>query len=131
MSGVRVLHRPDFKEFLLTDGPELGKTSTGVQPHILAGLAYAAGFVSGLIVWLVEKDNRFVRFHALQSIVLALAWTALGLVLQFLPVIGEPLGILVNIGGCVLWIMAVVRAFQGDWYRLPLIGDFAARKAGV
>ncbi len=51
----------------MTDGPELGKTSTGIQPHLLAGLAYVAGFVSGLIVWLVEKDNRSVILRGLDG----------------------------------------------------------------
>ena len=47
---------------------DLGKSSTGIQPNVAALLAYLVGFVSGLVFFLIEKENKFVRFHAMQSI---------------------------------------------------------------
>ena len=52
----------------LPAGP--GKTSTGLEPNIAAGLSVVLGWIGGLIFFLIEKDSRFVRFYALQSMVL-------------------------------------------------------------
>ena len=52
-----------------TEKQNLGTTDTGIKPNVAALLAYLLGFVSGLVLILIEKNNKFVRFHAMQSIV--------------------------------------------------------------
>ena len=47
---------------------DLGKTSTGIQPNVAGLLAYVVGFVTGIIFFVIEKENKFVRFHAMQCI---------------------------------------------------------------
>ena len=108
---------------------DLGKSSTGIQPNVAALLAYLVGFVSGIVFFLIEKENKFVRFHAMQSMGLSGGLFVLGLVLGFLPVLGG-LMILLNLLGLVLWVVCMVKAYQEAWFKLPVIGDFAAKQVG-
>ena len=110
---------------------DLGKTSCGMQPNFAALLSYVFGFVTGLIFFLVEKENRFVRFHAMQSICFSLTMFVLSFVLVFIPFIGWIALPLVQFGGLILWIVFMIQAFQGKWFRAPVIGDFAAKQAGL
>lgn len=108
---------------------DLGKSSTGIQPNIAALLAYLVGFVSGIVFFLIEKENKFVRFHAMQSMGLSGGLFVLGLVLGLIPVLGG-LMILLNLLGLVLWVVCMVKAYQEAWFKLPVIGDFAAKQVG-
>ena len=110
---------------------DLGKTSTGMQPNVEALLSYVFGLVTGLIFYLIEKENTFVKFHAMQSICISVAFFIIGFVLAFIPVIGVIAGIFLNLAGLVLWIICMVKAYQGAWFRLPVVGDIAAKQAGV
>jgi uncharacterized membrane protein len=109
---------------------DLGKTDTGIQPNIAALLAYVLGFVSGLIFFLIEKNNRFVRFHALQSIVVFAALFVAQWVLTFIPVLGDLVSGLLALLGVVLWIVLMVKAYQGEMFKLPVAGDFVEKKLG-
>jgi len=110
---------------------DLGKTSSGMQPNFAALLSYVLGFVTGLVFFLTEKENRFVRFHAMQAICFSLAMMAISFALMFIPLIGWVLIPLVQIGTFVIWIICMVQAYQGKWFRLPVIGDVAAKQAGT
>ena len=109
---------------------DLGKTSTGIQPNVAALLSYVAGWVTGLIFFLIEKDNKFVRFHAMQSMVLFGGVTVLNIVLS---VVLSMLGIfglfflfqLVWLAMLALWIILMVKAYQGEKFKLPVAGDIA------
>ena len=73
----------------MTDGAastDLGKTSTGIQPNVAALLAYLLGVVSGLIFFLIEKENKFVKFHAMQSIIVSGGLFVVSFVLMFIPI---------------------------------------------
>src|SRR6266705_1100109 len=54
--------------------PGANGSTMGLEPHIAAGLSYVGIFVTGLIFFLLEKQNRFVRFHAMQSIIFSATW---------------------------------------------------------
>jgi len=110
------------------------KTALGLDRNISAMLSYLLGWVSGLIVILVEKEDDFVRFHAMQSIVTFGALTILsitfGTMLMFVGVMGS----LIQIAGIALWILLMVKAYQGEKYMLPVIGEMAeqwAKKFGL
>ena len=64
------------------ENKNLGTTSTGIQPNVAALLSYLLGWVTGLIFFLIEKDNKFVRFHAMQSIIVFGALTVFNIVLS-------------------------------------------------
>jgi uncharacterized membrane protein len=115
-------------------------SSTGLEPQFAGALAYLAGPFSGVIILLAERTNRFVRFHAWQSIIglggLGTIAVAL-LVSAFLGLFVSPgmFGTLYVSAGiaAVLWVVAwgvcLVRAFGGAAWKLPLAGKYAERRA--
>ena len=110
---------------------DLGKTSSGIQPNVAGLLAYVLGLVTGIIFLVIEKENKFVRFHAVQAIVLSVGLTVAGVVFGLLPVIGIALGLLINLAGLALWIICMIKAYQGELFRVPVVGDIAAKQVGV
>ena len=110
---------------------DLGKTSSGIQPNVAGLLAYVLGLVTGIIFLVLEKENKFVRFHAVQAIVLSVGLTVAGIVLGLLPVVGVALSILINLGGLALWVVCMIKAYQGQLFRVPVVGDIAAKQVGV
>ena len=110
---------------------DLGKTSSGMQPNFAAMLSYVLGLITGLIFFLTEKENQFVRFHAMQSICFSVAMFVVVFVVSIVPVIGAVIGLLLNLATIVVWVICMVQAYQGQWFRLPVIGDVAAKQAGV
>jgi len=125
-----------------------GKTSLGLESNVGAMLCYIANFLCciGLVLAIVflvtEKENRFVKFHAVQSLFLALAQLAVGIVvgilglvlgmvldlvhmawLSWLLVLG--LRLIIFLIFIAFWIFAGIKAYGGQWYKLPIIGNFA------
>ena len=105
-----------------------GKTGMGLEPNIAGLLCYVAGWVSGIIFLILEKENQFVRFHAVQSIVVSGAYTVAVIVLSFIPVIGWVIGWLLGVGAFILWIILMFKAYQGQKYKLPWAGNFAEKQ---
>ena len=119
-----------------------GPTSMGMDANVAAGLSYLFSIVGGLIFYFGEKQNRFVRFHAMQSILFNAFWIVLFIVLftvqsfLYASVILAPLGIvftcltfLLPLALLVVWIILMVYAFQGKYFKLPVIGDYAEKYA--
>jgi len=102
-----------------------GKTSTGMEQNLAGLLCYVLGWITGIIFLLLEKDNRFVRFHAIQSIVVFGAFMVIEIILGFIPVIGWILTSLLGILAFILWIVLMVQAYGGKMYKLPIAGDIA------
>ncbi len=108
---------------------DLGKTSIGMQANVAAALSYLLGFITGIIFFLIEKENKFVRFHAMQSIVVFGFLFVLSIVLSLIPVIGWVLVPIVNIAGFVLWIVLIISAAQGKKNKMPVAGDVAEKNS--
>ena len=87
-------------------------------------------WISGLVFLLLEKDNKFVRFHAMQSIVTFGALTVVIFILMFIPIIGWIISYLIGVLAFVLWIILMIKAAQGQKYKLPWAGNFAEKQAG-
>jgi len=102
------------------------KSSTGLDENVAGLLCYVLGWVSGLVFFLLETENKFVRFHAIQSILVFGVLNIALFVLGWIPVIGWVLGVL----GFVLWIILIIRAYQGVKFKLPWSGDLAEKWAG-
>jgi len=125
-----------------------GKTSLGLDSNVGAALCYLANFLCCIgmvlaIVFLVtEKENRFVKFHAVQSLFLVATQIAVGIVVAILGLIVSMVLDMVHMGWagwllvfclrlvlflifCIIWIIAGIKAYGGQWYKLPLIGEFA------
>jgi len=101
-------------------------TSMGMKQNYAVALSYGFGWLSGLIVFLVEKKDPLVRFHAMQSLLLFGGATVVSIILSFIPFINL-LGILLNIAVFVIWLILLINAFQGRYFKLPVIGDYAER----
>lgn len=103
----------------------MSKTSLGLESNISAFLCYVLGWISGLVIILIEKDDQFVRFHAMQSIITFGALTLLTIAFgSVFFIFGFLIG-LINLIGIVLWILLMVKAYQGEKFKLPIIGDLA------
>jgi uncharacterized membrane protein len=102
-------------------------TSTGLSPNVAALLCYVAGWISGIIFLVLEQRNKFVRFHAAQSIVAFGSITVAGIVLGLIPVVGVAFSSIIGIIGFIVWIIMIVKASSGEWYKLPWAGDVAER----
>jgi len=105
------------------------KTSTGLDANVAAALSYLVGFVTGIIFLLVEKENRFVRFHAMQSTLVFIGIVLIDILLQIVPLLGAlvVLFILVPLSAA-LWLFLMYKAYQGEEFKLPLVGQMAAER---
>jgi uncharacterized membrane protein len=106
-----------------------GKSSTGMDENVAALLTYVFGLVTGILFLIVEKESKFVRFHAFQSILISVVLIILNMILGFIPVIGLLISFLLSPIAFILWLILLYQAFQGKWFKLPLIGDFAVEQA--
>lgn len=115
-------------------GEATGNTSTGMQPNVAGLLCYLLGWVTGLIFFIIEKENKFVRFHAMQSIVVFGCLNVLYIlfwIFLFIPYINILFMILlwiVGIAAFILWIILMLKAYQGQMFKLPWAGNFAESK---
>jgi uncharacterized membrane protein len=103
------------------------KTSTGFDANVAAALTYLVGFVTGIIFLLVEKDNKFVRFHAMQSTLVFIGIVAVDILLQIVPILGALVVVFIVIPvSAILWLLLMYKAYQGEEFKLPLVGQMAA-----
>jgi len=103
-----------------------GKSSLNMSENFAALIAYLFGWLSGLIIFLLEKESRFVRFHALQSLIFFGAMSLILGVLGRIPVIGWVFAVVGGIATFGYWIIGMIKAYQGELYRFPIVGDIAA-----
>ena len=111
------------------ENKDLGKSSTGMQPNLAALLSYLAGIITGVIFFLIEKENKYVRFHALQSIITFGFFLVANVALGFIPVVGWSFMPLLGILQLIVWIILMVKAYQGEKFKLPVIGDIAEKNS--
>ena len=119
-------------------GPSSNPTETGklnIDPNLASALCYLFGCLSGIIFFVLETDNRRIRFHALQSILLFSSLTLLSigsLVMMIFTNIGifRFMNGLLAMAHFALWIIMVIRTYQGHTMKLPVVGDFAQKTVG-
>lgn len=104
---------------------DLGKTSIGLQPHVAALLSYVFGWISGLIFFLIEKENKFVRFHALQSLILFGFFHLASIILVFTIIAPFIIGTL----SLALWLILMITSYQGKKIKIPVAGEIAEKYA--
>ena len=112
--------------------------AAGLSDNVAGALAYVT-IIPAIVFLVLEPFNkkRFIRFHAFQCIFFAIAWTALWMILTFLghiPFLGWAtifVGPLISLAGFVIWLILVLKAYQGQMFKLPVIGDLAEQQAGA
>jgi uncharacterized membrane protein len=134
----------------MRSGNETGATVAAPAPsqmttNVAGALAYLAGFITGVLFLVIDpyKDNSFVRFHAYQSIFFNVAWFGFWIVWMIVSavltpltsgifgLIALPLTLLLSLVGLGCWVLLMYQAYQQKLFRLPIVGQFAAQRAGV
>lgn len=96
--------------------------------NLMAAASYLLGFVTGIIMLLVEKQSNFVRFHAMQSTLLFGGVFVANIALGFIPILGWLVGLFLSFVAFILWIVCMWKAFQGEMYKVPYFGDLAEKQ---
>ena len=129
------------------------QSSIGLAPNVAAAISYI--WIVGLVLFFIEKENRFIRFHAMQSVLYGVTWTVAMIVLAILNTIlvvvfgvasaaaGDPgfIGLIVSLISMVIWlvvpliyigglILGAVKAYQNTKFKFPIIGNMAEKIAG-
>ena len=105
------------------------RTSTGLQPEVAAVLSYVLGWVTGIFFLIAERENKFVRFHALQSTILVGTLTIAGILLALVPVVGSIINVFLIFGAFILWIELIVKASMRETCNIPFATRIARRMA--
>ena len=112
-----------------------GKTSMGMEQNVEGLLCYVLGFITGIVFFVMEKENKFVRFHAMQSIVV---FGAIFVVDIFLSIMNAFIGIhwifslllgLIGLLTFILWLVLMLQAYQEKMFKLPVAGDIAEKNS--
>lgn len=125
---------------------QIAKSSTGLDENLAALLSYVLTWITGLVFFFMEKTSRLVRFHAMQAILLGATAGVLGFVLWFGWIILAIVGAMVSdvlpglislvfgllffafwVGIMIAWIMCLIKSYQGQYFKLPVLGNFAEK----
>jgi uncharacterized membrane protein len=122
--------------------PPAAPAAGGLSETAAAAISYIT-IIPAIIFLVLEPYNkmRLVKFHAIQCIALHVAWIAvwaavmiLTVALHFIPLVGILFGLVefvIAIGFFIVWLLCILKASKGEYYKVPFIGDFAAKQAGV
>ena len=113
------------------------KTSLGLDENVEGALCYSLWFVTGIIFFIMEKDNKFVKFHAVQSIATFLPLTIIGWVITSFVLMTSStmwwlsgmLSSLLFLIELILWLVLMMKAYQGEKFKLSVVGDIAEKQA--
>ena len=124
--------RIEAEEKLKEEQPAGGDASTtNLQPNVAGLLCYLGVWVTGIIFLLIEQKNKLVRFHAIQSIIVFVILGIASAFLSQIPLVGWFFGTIIGVLSFVLWIVLMVKAYQGQLYKIVLAGDLAERLSSV
>ena len=138
----------------MQNAPPVQQSSLGLAPNIAAAISYI--WIVGLVLFFMEKENKFVRFHAMQSVLYGVMWTVVLIVLAILSAIlavvagvasaaageaGGIVGLIIWLISMIIWlivplvyigglILGAVKAYQNSKIKFPLIGNMAEKIAG-
>ncbi len=130
----------------------MAKTSMNLDENVASALCYVLTWFTGLIFYFMEKENKTVRFHAMQSIITFLPLTILGAIFSIVGAttsisytqtaygsipsgVHQPFIVLMYIGWIIyvvmfiIWLILIIKAYQGEKFKLPVVGDIAEKNA--
>lgn len=121
-----------FKEESVKNDSEKRKsvtqTNSGLEENIAGALCYLAWAITGIIFLVIEKENNFIRFHALQAVITSVAIFIITIVISLIPVIGLIFSILLTPVILLLWLFMMWKAYQGERFKLPFVGDMVEKQ---
>lgn len=103
----------------------MGVHKKKTNQNIFAALTYLFGAVTGIIFLLFERKNAFVRFHAMQSVITFGGIYLLHVILGYMSGVGLLANGLLSLFSLILWVVLMYKAYKGEYYHLPYIGDLA------
>ncbi|AEH60306.1 protein of unknown function UPF0132 [Methanosalsum zhilinae DSM 4017] len=103
------------------------KTVIGLNENVVGVLTYIGFWITGILFMLIERNNLFVRFHALQSFLLFLPLSLLIFVLGWIPVAGWLIAEIMGFASMLLLLVLAFKAYRGDKFKIPVIGNIAYR----
>jgi uncharacterized membrane protein len=107
----------------------VNRTSIGLDENVAGALAYALGWISGVALLIVERENEFVRFHALQSTIVFGALSAVWFFGVSIPLLGWIVSfVIIPPVSAVIWLMMLFKAYRGERFRLPVAGKIAEER---
>lgn len=127
-SPVNFEQQTIFKQSREAPSNQPSITGLGVSQNVAGSLAYLLGFFSGFILLIVERENRFVRFHAFQSVYISILFFTLVTAAGMFPVTDWIAEVLLMPMGLVLWIILMLNAHNGKGLRLWVIGRFVEKQ---
>ncbi len=112
--------------------------STGLPSNLAGALCYLLMPLTGILFLVLERENRFVRFHAAQAVVIgaalfvaSIALTFVSAILGIIPILGVLVGLLISLcfgfGAFILWVVLMLRAYQGREWEVPVASDYARK----
>ena len=101
------------------------KTKIGLDENIVAALSYVGFWITGIIFLLIEPDNKFVRFHAMQSLLIFLPLSLLIFLVGWVPVVGWIIADLLGFGALFLILIFAIIAYRGVLLKVPGVGTYA------
>jgi len=112
--------------------PAAAPSAGGLTDNVAGMLAYIT-IIPAILFLVIEPYNRsrFIRFHAFQCIFFWVALVIIHVVLMFIPIVGWAISGLVSLAALALWIILLIKAYGGQQWKLPIIGDIAEKQANA
>jgi len=104
------------------------KTTLEIDENIEGALCYVLAFITGIVFLVLEKKSSFVKFHAMQSILTFFPILVINMILMWIPFFGWALSCLISLGSLILWLILMLKAYSGEKFKLPIVGDIAAKQ---
>ena len=104
------------------------KYTFGLDKKLACSLTYVFGWVSGLAFLLSEKQDKEIRFHAIQSIIFFGGAQVLQMFLGRIPVVGWSIMPLLGLLVFIVWLVLIIKTYQGEQFKLPVIGEIAQKQ---
>ena len=104
-------------------------SGTGLQQNVAGLLCYLGWWITGIIFLVLENKNEFVRFHAIQSIIVFGAASVVLAIFGSIPILGGLVAALVGVAAFILWVILMVKAYRGEKFKLPIAGDIADKNS--
>jgi uncharacterized membrane protein len=103
------------------------KATFGLDENVASAACYVLTWLTGIIFLLLEKDNKTVRFHAMQSILTFLPLTIISVIIGMIPFIGF-VSVLIWLVMVILWLVLIIKSFQGEKFMVPVVGEMAEKQ---
>ncbi len=103
------------------------KATFGLDENVASAACYVLTWLTGIIFLLMEKDNKTVRFHAMQSILTFLPLTIIIVIIGMIPFLGI-ISLLLWLAMLILWIVLIIKTFQGEKFLVPVAGEMAEKQ---